>query len=525
LAFAEPHPPAAAVNAGGISQGIGAMAQTEQRAASNAAQQTPETLAQLKAYLRAHRPTIEKIIERRLPYFPVRLTWNEKKKKIDKKPMIKRWQSEPPRTEAEIRAAFAGNGWDVAGMPTGAISGIDALDVDPRHGGDQWSETNRTRTPPTRTHVTQSGGFHLLYKHTAGVQNSQGVIAPGVDVRGDGGYIVDWSLSGFAVQNPDLCAPWPEWIRKEMNNKKQAPNSGVTGVANSGVGIDGQALFQEGQDYSYLHAERGRTTVDATATTQGAPPNWNEEEENRVRSALGLIPAKDRQIWLITGMALHWTRWGDRAFKVWDDWSRTCPEKYDENDQQKAWVSFDRPRPSGRNPITLGTLFDQAKGYGWKEPPQSEIAELNKRFFLIRNIGGKCLVGEMVRNAIGSGQTLSLQSTDAFKTWCANRKIRTRDKDRNQKWKPLGTAWLEHAQRRQYEGVDLVPNAPTELPNGNLNLWRGFGVQARPGKWSLMLWHICNLLGNGDPKAAEYIVRWTTWGLQHPGELPEVALG
>jgi hypothetical protein len=119
---------------------------------------------------------------------------------------------------------------------------------------------------------------------------------------------------------------------------------------------------------------------------------------------------------------------------------------------------------------------------------------------------------------------LSLQSVEAFKTWYANRKMRVRDAAGNLKSKPLGAAWLEHPKRRQYEGVDLVPNEPNELPNGKLNLWRGYGVAPQKGRWSLMARHIRDALANGDPKAAEYIFRWIAWSFQHPGELAEVAL-
>src|SRR5262249_44521067 len=152
-------------------------------------------------------------------------------------------------------------------------------------------------------------------------------------------------------------------------------------------------------------------------------------------------------------------------------------------------------------PITLGTLFALAKSYVWEEPPPDEIAELNRRYFVIGNIGGKCLVGEIVTDELGL-ECLSLQSTHDFKSRYANRKFRFRDGHGNEKWKPLGAAWLEHAKRRQYEGVDLVPDEPKELKSGKLNLWRGFGVTSKKGDWGLMKRHIVDVLANGDVKAA-----------------------
>jgi hypothetical protein len=249
---------------------------------------------------------------------------------------------------------------------------------------------------------------------------------------------------------------------------------------------------------------------------------WSAAEEMRVRSALAAIPADDREIWLRIGMALHWTTRGAPARALWDEWSKTS-SKYDPVEQDRAWESFGRPDYDG--PVaTLGTLFHLAKKHGWEQPPPDEIADLNARHFLIGNFGGKCVVGQMVPNPAGSGEMLSVQIVDAFKTWYANRTIVVRDRNGNEKRKPLGAAWLEHSQRRQYEGIDLVPNAPKELPNGCLNLWRGFGVEPKQGKWPLMFQHICHVLAGGDRKAAEYILRWAAWSLQHPGERAEVAL-
>jgi hypothetical protein len=63
---------------------------------------------------------------------------------------------------------------------------------------------------------------------------------------------------------------------------------------------------------------------------------------------------------------LHWTGWGDPARQIWDEWSRTCPEKFDEGDQDKTWKSFDRPYEDAK--ISLGSLFNIAKEHGWVGP-------------------------------------------------------------------------------------------------------------------------------------------------------------
>jgi len=81
------------------------------------------------------------------------------------------------------------------GLATGKTSGFFVLDVDPRHGGnDSLQELVRHvgRFTGTLSSRTGTGGFHYLYAMPGGpdIRNSVGQIAPGLDIRGTGGYIV-----------------------------------------------------------------------------------------------------------------------------------------------------------------------------------------------------------------------------------------------------------------------------------------------------------------------------------------------
>jgi Protein of unknown function (DUF3631)/Primase C terminal 2 (PriCT-2)/Bifunctional DNA primase/polymerase, N-terminal len=93
-------------------------------------------------------------------------------------------------------------------------------------------------------------------------------------------------------------------------------------------------------------------------------PEWSPAEEARLRSALDSIPAVSYDVWLHVGMALHSTNWPN-SFELWDVWSRTCPEKYNEADQRKTWENFGRPR-IGRS-ITIGTIYHLAAEHGWSD--------------------------------------------------------------------------------------------------------------------------------------------------------------
>ena len=99
----------------------------------------------------------------------------------------------------------------LVGVPTGAATGLDVLDIDaPRHPeAAAWWQANRDTIPATRTHATRSGGLHVLFRHAEGVRNSAGRIAPGIDVRGEGGAIRWWPAAGCTVLDRSPRAIWP----------------------------------------------------------------------------------------------------------------------------------------------------------------------------------------------------------------------------------------------------------------------------------------------------------------------------
>jgi hypothetical protein len=98
------------------------------------------------------------------------------------------------------------------GVPTGEVNAFDVLDVDPRHGGDAWLAQHGSRLLTTRTHNTRSGGQHFLFQHAPGLRCSASKIAPGVDVRADGGFVVWWPAAGFPVAIEAPVVDWPTYL-------------------------------------------------------------------------------------------------------------------------------------------------------------------------------------------------------------------------------------------------------------------------------------------------------------------------
>mgnify|MGYP003507803933 FL=1 len=83
--------------------------------------------------------------------------------------------------------------WPDANVGIATGQGLVVIDVDPRSGGDDGMVDLRAKLgalPDTVEALTGGGGRHVYLSTTVEVRNSAGVLAPGVDVRGDGGYVV-----------------------------------------------------------------------------------------------------------------------------------------------------------------------------------------------------------------------------------------------------------------------------------------------------------------------------------------------
>lgn len=112
----------------------------------------------------------------------------------DKRPLI-RWehlQHQRP-SEQDVDAWF--QRWPDAniGIVTGEISNLIVLDIDPKHGGDISLERLEDKFRPisaTVEAVTGGGGRHLYFAHPGGLTRNRAGLAQGIDLRGDGGYIV-----------------------------------------------------------------------------------------------------------------------------------------------------------------------------------------------------------------------------------------------------------------------------------------------------------------------------------------------
>lgn len=140
----------------------------------------------------------------------------------DKKPWCKGGFYAASTDISTLEALWHGKHNAYVGVPCGAVSGIDILDIDPKNDGMAWWEKHRASIPETRMHRTRSGGLHVLFQAYPKVRNSQSAIAPGVDTRGVGGYAIWWPAHGCEVISSAPIVSWPTWLL-EIYLKKVTP--------------------------------------------------------------------------------------------------------------------------------------------------------------------------------------------------------------------------------------------------------------------------------------------------------------
>jgi hypothetical protein len=126
------------------------------------------------------------------------------------------------------------------GIPTGMATGWLVLDVDCKNDVDGWSSLNdlqkeHGKLPATLSQFTPSGGGHFIFKYQEkDIRNSVRKLGPGLDVRGNGGYIVVApSIIGENVYamtgDADSPADAPEWLVELARVPKAVKKTGPIG--------------------------------------------------------------------------------------------------------------------------------------------------------------------------------------------------------------------------------------------------------------------------------------------------------
>lgn len=140
-----------------------------------------------------------------------------------------RWRDTATTDRTTLQQWF-GSGVAGIGIACGDVSGIVVVDVDDLAAIPKLREQGPL--PDTLTARTPRGGLHLYYQHPGfEVRNSAGLLAEGVDVRGDGGYVVAPPTvlpnGSYTWVSHRPLAPLPEWVGKARTREPSAPAPAV----------------------------------------------------------------------------------------------------------------------------------------------------------------------------------------------------------------------------------------------------------------------------------------------------------
>lgn len=235
-------------------------------------------------------------------------------------------------------------------------------------------------------------------------------------------------------------------------------------------------------------------------------------------------------------LAKKFEKEGGQAFIVSPDDScfTDSPRKLDFNDL----LMEDNSGGLIKERITAAVLF---KELDWEPPAEDDnkengdddgyypsetlaaLKDLNKKYAAVL-LGGDFRVIREGFDKTEKKHTLSFIKVSSFYNYFANIKYPVKAGEKGElRYKQMAKVWMDWRDRRTYNDVIFSPS--DNVSKQPYNLFRGFPLTPKKGDWSLMRWHIENVICAGDKEIFKYVLAWMARAVQEPGgERPGVAI-
>ena len=255
------------------------------------------------------------------------------------------------------------------GYATGKINDIVVIDVDTGHHNEEdGADTIRSLEkklgplPDTKMQLTPNGGTHYFFKYPDSfdikhyeskraddpkVDKYEGIDIVGIDIRGNGGYV---------VAQPSIITKKDGTMGKYM----WEATADDTDIAE--LPIAWQEFIY---DLEYTSPGSNASSGEPTPA-----PVWNGEGFDILTEVLPRINCAkcNYSQWVSVGMALKNLGY---SCEEWDKWSRTDPGRYESGQCEKKWDGF---RAGDGANLGARYLIDLAKAGGLKtQPPGPEV--------------------------------------------------------------------------------------------------------------------------------------------------------
>lgn len=299
-----------------------------------------------------------------------------------------------------------------------------------------------------------------------------------------------------------------------------------------------------------------------SASTAAGGGEYDQEQIAKMLDALDPGDFRDQSDWMTLMMACHHAS-GGAARDEFIEWSTRDPKYQDDGwIIGRRWDSLhrklegpavtyrtlhkalrDRGKEQSIPHVTAAQDFDDdftLEGGGqlvlgddsaeatdeWT--PEHELVGpltgMNQRFWAVNDGGSFRIMEEQFDPELQRKVWVSYKMQD-FQAYLANRKVEKPGVDKKGKPTtevvPITKAWLEWGNRRTARGIVFDPER--DHP-GWLNLWTGWGVEPKPGDWSLTQELIRDVLCDRDDASADFVMKWMAYLVQKPWLQPEVAL-
>ena len=221
-------------------------------------------------------------------YYAGKYAWLIHPCKPDKRPCLKNWQDKATNDPEQIKKWWKKWPDALIGCATGPDSGIWVLDADYPEGPEQAKQMD---LPETFIQETGGGGLQYFFAWNGrNIRNSSRKIAPGIDVRGDGGYVIlppSLHPAGVVyrwISNQKLSFA-PEWLAEKAEKRKNPAREG-----DSNINKYAQAALS-GEMQAIMTAPEGtrNETLNQAAFNLGQLVAGGELDENLVYNALHSI--------------------------------------------------------------------------------------------------------------------------------------------------------------------------------------------------------------------------------------------
>lgn len=360
--------------------------------------------------------------------------------------------------------------------------------------------------------ITGSGGFHYYMRKPADVRIRTTLDGyPGVEFKTDGSQVVAPGSVHPDTLNTYLWDP----LSDPLKQRQEAPVQLIEML----------------------------TRPDADLDADNSGEHSSEQLENMLKG-LNVEDFCENDKWLPIMMACHHATDGNgvEEFLTWS----TGDPKYANDDWiiRNRWDSLDNDKK--RKKVTVKSLYQalHKAGNGHLIPnsidcdefaddldfqnegssfsPTAALEKVNSEHFTVLT-GGKYLVGREKPCPFSGFMKVEWYPDEAIRKHLDNRSVVLTGSNGDEKPKPMGSWWIKHPGRRQYEGVIFDPN-PSANHIDLYNLWRGWSVEPKEGDWSLMKQLVKDVLCGGNQESYDYVLKWCAFMVQYPNMAAEVAL-